>query len=509
MKKALLFSIFLSTLALAEVEVELKYPFYHREQGSSNSLQILNSGIGSFAKRLEMIRRAKKSIEVEYFIYRTDLTSRLLTQELLKKARAGVKVRILLDASFTVLQWDEYIVQAASLASKGNLEVRYYNTAPLLYISSNQFRSHRKLIVVDDKEAITGGRNIGDEYFDLHHEYNFLDRDVYVKGTMAKAMRDSFDAHWEHKITKKVKFPTTPQQHQFYTNIGGKHPSFNKFQFEKAKLKHAEKIAAANELMTLNKEHLSKLNAIMKLGDEKLTREASGTCRDLSYVADLPGARFTTRIVPGYRKRFRRVDYVLADMIHDIPKNGEFIADSPYLLMNDGAKDLFDEMIEKQINVIALTNSLGSTDAFYVASNFYRKAPKWAAKGAKIYQYDSYRDPNDRLLTKELEASRWGVHAKSFVFNRDAFFIGTYNVDNRSSFYNNEMGLICRGNDSLTEAVMDSIENRINRSYRIIGEKQAIDRNGKAADYYGNANKKQIKTMKLFSPLAAAFESLM
>src|SRR5690606_1637960 len=111
-----------------------------------------------------------------------DLTSRLLTQELLKKARAGVKVRMILDASITVLQWDEYLVEAARLASKGNLEIRHYNTAPLLYISSNQFRSHRKLIVIDDKEAITGGRNIGNEYFDLDEKYNFLDRDIYVKG---------------------------------------------------------------------------------------------------------------------------------------------------------------------------------------------------------------------------------------------------------------------------------------------------------------------------------------
>jgi putative cardiolipin synthase len=507
MKLLITLSLLLSFQIFAAIEYN--YPYYDRQEGQDNRLQILNSGIGSFAKRVQMIRRAKKTIEIEYFIYRTDLTSRLLTQELLKKAREGVKVRLLLDASFTVLQWDEYIVQAASLASKGNFEVRYYNTAPLLYISSNQFRSHRKLIVVDDKEAMTGGRNIGDEYFDLHHEYNFLDRDIYVKGPMAKTMKDSFDGHWNHKITKKVKFPSKPQEHQFYSNVGGKSPSFNKFQFEKAVKKHDERIASANELMTVSKEQSSKLNAIMKLGEEKLTREASSNCQDLTYIADLPGGRFTSRIIPGYRERYRRVDYLLSTLIHSIPKNGELLVDSPYLLMNDGAKDLFDEMLEKNIKVTALTNSLGSTDAFYVASNFYRKAPKWAEKGAHIYQYDSYRDPSDKLLTKDLEASRWGVHSKTFVFDDNAFFIGTYNVDNRSSFYNNEMGLVCSGNDKLTENVRENIQNRINRSYKIIGKEKAIDKNGKPADYYGNANRKQIKTMKLFSPLAAAFESLM
>ena len=65
---------------------------------------------------------------------------------------------------------------------------------------AQQYRTHRKILVKDREEAITGGRNIGDDYFDLDEVYNFLDRDVWVKGSGAVAMADSFNAVWESEV---------------------------------------------------------------------------------------------------------------------------------------------------------------------------------------------------------------------------------------------------------------------------------------------------------------------
>src|SRR5262245_7871197 len=68
----------------------------------SHRLTHFDQGAASFYRRLELIASAKKSIELEFFIYDVDEASRLLTQALMRKAREGVQVRILVDFSAPV-----------------------------------------------------------------------------------------------------------------------------------------------------------------------------------------------------------------------------------------------------------------------------------------------------------------------------------------------------------------------------------------------------------------------
>src|SRR5688572_22444324 len=67
-----------------------------------HALTHYDQGAASFHRRLELIAAAKKSIALEFFIYEVDEASRLLTQALVNKARAGVQVRILVDFSAPV-----------------------------------------------------------------------------------------------------------------------------------------------------------------------------------------------------------------------------------------------------------------------------------------------------------------------------------------------------------------------------------------------------------------------
>ena len=55
-----------------------------------------------------MVREAKSSIDIEYFIWELDLSGRILLTELVKRARDGVQVRIIIYTSFTVLELDAY-----------------------------------------------------------------------------------------------------------------------------------------------------------------------------------------------------------------------------------------------------------------------------------------------------------------------------------------------------------------------------------------------------------------
>ena len=157
-----------------------------------------DQGAASFHRRLELIESAKKSVALEFFIYNVDEASRLLTQALLKKAREGVDVRILVDFSAPVFELKPAYAQVLGAAG---VKVRYYNTSALYRLVSIQHRSHRKLLIIDGDTVLTGGRNIGNDYFDLSDHYNFLDSDLEVSGPIVKTVLDSFDVYWNAHLS--------------------------------------------------------------------------------------------------------------------------------------------------------------------------------------------------------------------------------------------------------------------------------------------------------------------
>ncbi len=199
-----LFVLTFSAWSQALLSDGIPHPYYAKQDQGENEVMSINDGMAALQLRLEMIRRAEKTIEVEYFIFNADLAGKIILRELVRAAERGVKVRILIDKSKPIFVFNEYYVKAIS---KYGIEVRYYNKAPLVRISTVQFRNHRKLITIDDKEAMTGGRNIGDDYFDLSDHFNFHDTDIYVRGPIVKIMRESFDAYFEHKISERIKLP--------------------------------------------------------------------------------------------------------------------------------------------------------------------------------------------------------------------------------------------------------------------------------------------------------------
>src|SRR5947208_1661669 len=106
-----------------------------------HTLTHFDEGAASFQRRLELVASAKRSIALEFFIYAVDDASRLLTQALIRKAREGVQVRILVDFSAPVFQLKPAY---ARLLGEAGVKVRYYNTSALYRFVSIQHRSHRK-----------------------------------------------------------------------------------------------------------------------------------------------------------------------------------------------------------------------------------------------------------------------------------------------------------------------------------------------------------------------------
>ena len=451
----------------------IPYPFYERQLSDQNEVMQIINGTEALHLRLEMIKRAEKSIEVEYFIYNTDLAGKIITRELIAAAKRGVKVRILIDKSKPIFQFNEYYAKA--LADYG-IDVRYYNKASLFRISTVQFRNHRKLMVIDDKEGITGGRNIGDDYFDLSTHFNFNDTDIYVRGPIVKAMRESFDKYFEHKIAQRPKFP-------------------------KEKESNLEKRLAVEEFLQESEEEIIAKKRISETGGKLLSQNKLFSCPETTFVTDGPGATFKSRLHPKFDERYKFMRKTLFDKLSEVDKS--ITISTPYLIANKHSNRLMKSLLKRNVEITVYTNSLASTDAVYVAANLYFDVFRWVKKGINIHLHDGLYIDDNSGLDESIRKAKWGTHSKVQVYESTNFteaMIGTYNIDNRSNFYNSEMGLFCRGNNEFTQTVKEAILTQAKSGIEINEDGSATDRDGNKKSVFGSSEKDLLLMNVIFLP---------
>jgi len=428
-------------------------------------MRVINSGIGALYARVDMIRRAQKSIDLEAFIFNTDLSGKILLKELKEAAKRGVKVRVLVDKSPASFKMNEHI---AEVMKEHNLEIRYYNPAPVFKLSTVQFRNHRKLMVRDGEEAITGGRNVADEYYDLSREFNFLDRDITVKGPVVKSMAKTFDNFWDSRlveIPKKVKAP----EEDIYAEGGDSTFHSRKYDYEK-------KQQFARSLFDPNEEVEKILKVLETEGKESFHEYENRVCPEVTFASDREGASFIESLNnEKYSSKYRLLrQEILHWMDHKI--KDEMIIDTPYFLNNSITEKLFDHLERKKIKINLFTNSLASTDAIHVSTVFNNSVTTFTPyEDFKAYVYKGKYSGERKMYSKEIENATWGTHSKSIVFGPDAFMIGSFNIDNRSSYYNTELAVFCSGSPELTADVRNNIQKRMDNSFRLNAEGNGED----------------------------------
>ena len=494
-----------SAAQASQLSDSIPYPYYEVQkssEGHTNKIMILNSGIASLEKRLEIIRKAKKHIEVEYFIYALDQSSNILTAELVKAAKRGVRVRILVDKSSTIFQLDEYYAHA--LKSKG-IEVKYYNDAATIRVSSINFRNHRKLLSVDDTFAITGGRNVEDDYYDFSSEFNFLDRDVYVEGDIVATMRKSFDKYFEHDISVTPSTPKAPSATVLkrYKEPGSAYWQRIEVPNTKAIKEHKERIKKAQAFLTLNKAAKEKADMAANIGSKILAKKKLHECPVTTFSTDAPGGDFLTRLVDDYGDDYRFLRKTLFDKL--ISADKAVIISSPYMINSPKSLEIYAKLIAKGMDVSLYTNSMASTDALYVAANLYRSVFSWAGQEIKTYIHSGeYIDENE-VLDQSVEGAAWGTHSKTQIYEyndptKNEFMIGTYNVDNRSNHYNSEMAIFCQGSQELFNEVKGNVVSRMDEGYLIHENFTATDKNGDRVSVFGADRSKLPKMLLMALP---------
>jgi len=188
-----------------------------------SGFRLLGNGLDAFVARAVLAALAERSIDVQYYLYHDDLVARLFTDQLLKAADRGVRVRLLVD-DMAIAGRDLSVAVADSYP---NMEVRIFNPFSRKTSRLSQFitrmgsvtrRMHNKSFTVDNQVTIVGGRNIGNEYFEANPDLDYADLDVMAIGPVVGEVSTVFDLYWNSELAYPALVLTgespTPEQIQ-------------------------------------------------------------------------------------------------------------------------------------------------------------------------------------------------------------------------------------------------------------------------------------------------------
>ncbi|MCL7489385.1 MAG: phospholipase D family protein [Desulfobulbaceae bacterium] len=417
-----------------------------QEHPSLSGAFVLEKGEDALLTRAWLADRSVTSIDVQYFIWSTDNIGILAAESLLRAADRGTRIRVIVD-DFMLDAPDESML---ALAAHPNIEVRIYNPKNSVGVSAperifgiiSNFRSfnqrmHDKTFIVDGMVAITGGRNMADEYFDYDHDYNFRDRDILLLGPVVVDMRNSFEQFWQSSLTVHVD---------------------SLLEREKKRLKE-ERIAeiyAELHAYASNPENFApEVRQTLSDLSNRIPRYAPEiTWGDILFVSDVPGKNQSS----GFRGG-GKTTAMLVDAVSKAKKS--ITIQSPYLIFPDDGIDFFAEFIRKGVEVKISTNSLASTDNLQAFSGYSKQRRKITKAGIKVYEFRPspaiQKELIDRYEELEKNIPTFAIHAKTMVIDNELLFIGTFNLDPRSANLNTEVGVLIK-DKQLASQVEEFIE---------------------------------------------------
>ncbi len=412
---------------------------------------VLEDGGNSMMARAWLTKHAEKTIDIQYFIFSTDNVGLIACDYLVRAADKGTKIRILVDDIMVEATGSEILL----MDSHPNIDIKIYN--PGVNVGKNigdklkklafdfkglNQRMHNKTFIVDGKVAITGGRNIADEYFDYDHEYNFRDRDVMLLGKACTQLSNSFNVYWNSAFTVPV------DQLVFDTAI---HSNDAK-RYDKL---HNYACDPENYWPQI-RQKVSQLPKLFK----QLLNEGNVVWTDsVSFIADIPGKNEHKTIKSGG---------VTTDSLIALIQHAKHSIDiqSPYLITTDLGKRIFTEATKHGVKIRILTNSLASTDNLEAFSGYQRDREALLKTGVRIFEFKPDAKERYRIMTGDLQKELayqpiFGLHAKSMVIDGHITVIGTFNLDPRSAHLNTECITVIRS-QKIAEGVNKGMEIEFN-----------------------------------------------
>lgn len=407
-----------------------------------SGFHLLDDGLDAFAARAALARAAERSLDVQYYLYHADLTGRLLTHELIAAADRGVRVRILLDD----MGLGGRDINLLLADAHPNIELRIFNPFTRNRWRTGQFitrmgevsrRMHNKSFTADNQLTIVGGRNIGNEYFDADPTLAFGDLDVLAAGPVVKKISTAFDAYWASSLAYPITTLTGKQTDQKQrTERAADLQAYVDVQKDSAYLKALGNSALIQSLKN-DALHFDWGKAIALYDSPEKLANAVGDA----------SLQLTPQLEP----------FITAT-------KSEFSILSAYFIPGKEGVEFFRGLRERGVRVRIVTNSLASTDVVIVHSGYKKYRKDLLRMGVELYEMNRPpAKPGEQKKKGSDKKHKTGssgasLHAKAFVLDRKALFIGSLNLDPRSVDQNTEIGIMFHA-PSLAEEVAEAFDN--------------------------------------------------
>jgi putative cardiolipin synthase len=390
---------------------------------NQSGFRLLTLNTNALLSRVVLADKAEQSIDLQTYVYANDDTGRLLAQSLLRAADRGVRVRILVD---DITKDDASVRLLEALEAHENIEVRWFNPfnsrnpstlskAAQMLVEFRRLnrRMHNKSFIVDNREAIIGGRNIADDYFDASGENNYRDLDLLAVGPVVRAASSAFDQYWNGEATMPASAwkgaKTTPSD----------------LERERAELSKRVHAFGESEYAQVAAQELPAGPTADRSGE--WFWGAATMAADQPEKVDEDQARPELLIAP-------KVKGIM------FGAHSEVLLLTPYFVPSKSDRADFVAMAQRGVAVKIATNSLASTDQPAVHSAYAPARKELLAGGVQLYEVK----PRAGVAQTAAQDRSKGVtlHAKSFVVDGRYTFVGSMNLDQRSAKLNTEQGIV-------------------------------------------------------------------
>jgi putative cardiolipin synthase len=393
--------------------------------GHSGVLLVEHNAL-AFAYRAATAAAARHSLDVQYYIWHDDLTGRLLAAELMRAAERGVRVRVLVDDIDARAKHD--LFRVADLHP--NVEVRLFNpyysrTGAFGQVTEWLWRAHRlnrrmhnKAWIADNRVAIVGGRNIGDEYFGAAAHSNFSDLDLLLTGPVVADVSASFDDYWNSPNAVPV------------ARFDGKPPKPGALEQMIVDARAYREEAADNPYIQALRDERTRAELLLQQGPTLRVENVRLLVDDPSKV--------------GTKEQGVRASNVLAGLAGAMKgAEEELFIVSPYFVPGKRGAESLVAQAERGVRVAVLTNSLAATDVAAVHTGYARYRRDLLRGGVDLYEMKRKAGSEaGRSKISITGSSGASLHTKAMIIDGRWVFVGSMNIDPRSANLNTEMGVL-------------------------------------------------------------------
>jgi putative cardiolipin synthase len=275
-------------------------------------------------------------------------------------------------------------------------------------------RMHNKSWIADNRIAVVGGRNLGDEYFGASDHVNFVDLDFVMIGPVVRDISRSFDRYWNSEASYPIAV-LSPE-------------SVNQDALERLRAKLAPVVEQARQ--SEYAKALQRDDAVRRFieGDWPFTFTG-----DYHFVSDDP---LKARRAPGRERS--DVLSVLEPALRGTQRKLTII--SPYFVPRQAGTAELKKLAERGRQVRILTNSLAANDVAAVHGGYAKYRKPLLASGVALWELKPL--PGSATTSSIFGSRGASLHTKALAIDERQLFVGSYNLDPRSTSLNCEQGVL-------------------------------------------------------------------